>query len=32
MAFLDAVNWREIAQSMYDAYKIENDADIEIDA
>ena len=32
MAFLDAVNWREIAQSMYDAYKIENDDDIEIDA
>ena len=24
LAFLDAVNWREIAQSMYDAYKEEN--------
>jgi len=24
LAFLDAVNWREIAQSMFDAYKEEN--------
>ena len=25
MAFLDAVNWREIAQSMYDAYLAETE-------
>lgn len=25
MAFLDAVNWREIAQSMYDAYQEETE-------
>jgi len=28
LAFLDAVNWREIAQSMFDAYKEENEASI----
>jgi len=29
MAFLDAVNWRQIAQSMFDAYKEENSEEID---